>query len=190
MNNNQIIVILAPSCAGKDTIAKLISEKYNYNFVISTTSRPIRKNESQKNPYYFISKGDFEKLISNNLLIEYRTYNTLLNNKPDVWYYGVEKKEIKSELKYVCVLEMEGLRIFKKLFNDRIKSIYLHVDDDVRKKRNIGRGDFNEPEWNRRLIDDKKRFAKEIIENEVDFIIDADDNTENILNKISKKINF
>ena len=85
---------------------------------------------------------------------------------------------------------MEGLRIFKKLFNDRIKSVYLHVDDDVRKKRNIGRGDFDESEWNRRLIDDKKRFAKEIIENEVDFIIDADDNTENILNKISKKINF
>ena len=87
-------------------------------------------------------------------------------------------------------MEIEGLRIFKKLFGDRIKSVYLHVDDNIRKKRNINRGDFNEPEWNRRLIDDKKRFAKEIIENEVDFIIDADDNTENILNKISKKINF
>ena len=87
-------------------------------------------------------------------------------------------------------MEIDGLRIFKKLFGDRIKSVYLHVDDNIRKKRNINRGDFNEPEWNRRLIDDKKRFAKEIIENEVDFIIDADDNTENILNKISKKINF
>ena len=87
-------------------------------------------------------------------------------------------------------MEIDGLRIFKKLFGDRIKSVYLHVDDNIRKKRNITRGDFNEPEWNRRLIDDKKRFAKEIIENEVDFIIDADDNTENILNKISKKINF
>ena len=59
---------------------------------------------------------------------------------------------------YVAVLDIVGLREFKKQFGDRVFSIYLLVDYDERLRRCVSRGDFNEEEWNRRAISDDEMF--------------------------------
>lgn len=185
---NEIIVICAPSCAGKDTLARYLEKNNEYNFVISTTTRPMRPGEFQKNPYNFTNNENFENLINNDDLIEYRTYNTLVNNIPDTWYYGVEKSEIEDNKKYVCVLDTVGLIEFKKHFGDRVISFYLNVDDNVRKERCLLRGDFDEFEWNRRLADDKIRFSDEIINTIIDFVIEADNKMDWIIDEIKYHI--
>ncbi len=48
-------------------------------------------------------------MIENDEFLEYRTYNTLVENIPDIWYYGVNKKAVKENSAYVVVLDKLGL---------------------------------------------------------------------------------
>ena len=154
MPNNKIIIILGKCCAGKDTLARFMADNLGFNFVVSTTSRPMRYGESEGNPYHFISDEEFQRKIANGDFIEYREYKTNGGN----WHYGVEKSVVIDSECYVAVLDIVGLREFKKQFGDRVFSIYLLVDSDERMRRCIARGDFNEKEWKRRAISDDEMF--------------------------------
>jgi len=190
MKKNSIVVLSGFSSSGKDTAARILEKEHGYNFVVSTTTRPIRPGESDRNPYNFVTNNEFEKLISDNKLIEYREYNTLVNNIPAKWYYGVETKEVDPNKKYVVVLDIVGLRGFSEHFGDSVISFFLEVSDDVRKERCLLRGDFDETEWNRRLEDDKNRFTDDIINNEIHFVVNSErepnDVVRSILNVLKK----
>jgi guanylate kinase len=174
-----IIILCAKSAAGKDTLAKDICEKLKYNMCISSTSRPIRENEKNGIDYNFITKEQFINKINNDEILEYRTYNTLLNGVPDIWYYGTEISSIKDNS--VLVLDVDGLIDVKnKIKNLDIISIYLECSDEIRKKRSTGRGSFCEQEWNRRLLDDEKKFDKKIINENVDFIINSEGTSQDV----------
>lgn len=186
--NNRIIVVCGFSGAGKDKITKYLSDHYNYNFIISHSSRPMRLNESEGNPYYFVSRKHFEYMIDNNEFIEYRTYNTLVNNTPDTWYYGVHEDSIDlSKHSYVVVLDIHGLREFKKHYGDKIVSFFINVNEAERKIRAYkNRPDFDLTEWNRRYADDLNQFPIEAVEREVDYIVDNYDFDECIKEIIEK----
>lgn len=153
--NNNIVVLCGYQGSGKDSLASLLQIQ-GYEFIISHTTRPMRCNETQGNPYHFISKEEF--LSTKDDFIEYRSYNTLVDNIPETWYYGVKKGAVKPDKKYVVVLDKQGLEDFKKEFGNRVKSFYIEVNDDIRKQRAIARGSFDETEFNRREIEDKKNF--------------------------------
>lgn len=178
MENNNIIILIGKSSSGKDTLARILEKEHGYKFIVSTTTRPMRQGESQKNPYYFVSNEEFVNLIDNNKLIEYRTYNTLVDNIPALWYYGVEKTEVNNQDKYVVVLDIIGLKEFQKEFGNRVTSFYIDVNDNERKRRCLSRGDFNESEWNRRLEDDNRVFSPKVINEHVDYVISSYDNKE------------
>jgi len=181
---NKLLVICGFSASGKDSITKYIADNYNYKMVISHTSRPMRPNESEGNPYCFITRQQFEEMLSKNEFIECRTYNTLVNNIPDIWYYGVHKDNINlSKHNYIVVLDILGLIKFKKYFKDNIISFFINVDEPTRKQRCINRKDFDEVEWNRRYEDDKRNFTEEVINKEVDYVVDNYD-----FNKCIKEI--
>jgi guanylate kinase len=186
--DKKLLILTGKSSSGKDTIARLLEKEHGYNFIVSTTTRPMRPGESNRNPYNFVTNEEFERLISGNELIEYREYHTLVNNNPEIWYYGVEKKEVDPNKSYVVVLDTVGLREFKIHFPEKVISFFIHVDDEIRKQRCLSRGDFDEFEWNRRLEDDKIRFSSEVVSKEMDFVIDGDQDSKNVLNDILNRI--
>ena len=167
---NDIIVLGGKSACGKDTLANYFREK-GYNFVTSHTTRPLRENESQGNPYYFISNTEMEELIDTDQLIEYRVYKTLVDNKPADWYYAVHKSEVQEDKKYIVVLDLWGLNEFKRYFGNRVKSFYLDVPESIRTKRAKSRGSFNEIEWNRRLKADDLDFQYNKVVESVDYML-------------------
>jgi len=181
-----IIILTGCSASGKDTISRILEKEYGYNFVVSTTTRPIRDGESERNPYNFVNNSTFEDLIKNDELIEYREYHTLVNNIPDVWYYGVENKEVDPSKNTVVVLDTVGLTGFSEKFGDKVTSFYLDVDLETRKRRCVERGDYNEFEFNRRAEDDEIRFSKEVIQSKIDYVITSTDRNE-IVNEILSK---
>lgn len=69
--------------------------------------------------------------------------------------------------KYVTVLPPSAIKsVMENVPADsNVQLYYLNTPDDIRKDRCLKRGDFNEREWNRRLVTDSKDFSPDIIKN-------------------------
>ncbi len=86
--NKQLIVLSAPSGAGKTTIAREILARHpaDVMFSVSATTRAQRPAERDGVDYYFVTREKFEELISTGALIE---HEEIFGN-----YYGTPKSEI------------------------------------------------------------------------------------------------
>ena len=169
------VILCGKSGSGKDAICKKLIED-GYTPIISTTSRPIRDGEVDGVDYNFVDKDTFLQFIEHDFLIEYRSYNTLVDNVPDTWYYGILKQEFDQLGKnYVVILDIDGTREFKDYIErtkgpDFCKVFYIFASDDVRKLRAVNRGSFNETEWNRRLEADLVDFSVDKVDS-VDAVV-------------------
>ncbi len=66
-----MIILSSPSGAGKTTLAKLLSEKNNFEISISHTTRDPRHNEKNNKDYFFVNENEFKRLIHNEEFLEY-----------------------------------------------------------------------------------------------------------------------
>lgn len=159
-----IYILFGKSASGKDTALNILVSEYGFERIISSTSRPMRENERPDIDYHFKSREEFEKLIANDKLIEYRTYDTTVNNIPDTWYYGVEKQEFDPDIDYIAVTDITGLQAFLSIYgSENIRTCYIEASDEIREERAKIRKSFDKAEWDRRLIDDNNKFTQEII---------------------------
>lgn len=165
-----ILIISGMSCAGKDTAQDYLASK-GWEFIVSTTSRPIRPNEVEGKNYYFVSRPTFENKIKNNELLEYRSYQTKVKGIDDLWYYGVESKNVHVEKNVIVVVDSVGYYAFLNKFGEEnVKLLWIDLEDDLRKERNIARLDYDETEFNRRTKQDTISFGN--LRDHADFIID------------------
>ncbi len=73
-----MIILSSPSGAGKTTLAKLLSQKKNFEISISHTTRSPRPNEKSNDDYYFVDEEEFRRLIKNEEFLEYaKVFNNL-----------------------------------------------------------------------------------------------------------------
>ena len=64
LNKPLLIVISGPSAVGKDVLIDLLKTyDSNYHFVITTTTRKIRKDEKEGINHFFISVEKFKKKL-------------------------------------------------------------------------------------------------------------------------------
>ena len=68
----RIIVISAPSGAGKTSIARLLLERYpSWRFSISATTRPRRDYEVDGVDYHFLERAEFERVVREGRMVEW-----------------------------------------------------------------------------------------------------------------------
>ena len=73
-----MIILSSPSGAGKTSLVGLLSKLDNFEVSISHTTREPRLNETPNKDYYFINKGEFNRLIKNQEFLEYaKVFNNL-----------------------------------------------------------------------------------------------------------------
>lgn len=84
----KMIIISAPSGAGKTTIVKhLLQQELKLEFSVSATSRSARPNEIHGKDYYFLTPDEFQQKIKNNEFLEWEeVYNG--------FFYGTLKSEV------------------------------------------------------------------------------------------------
>lgn len=88
-----LFLIIGPAGVGKNTIiTEILKKDSSLSFLPSFTSRAMRENESEGSPYHFLSKEQFEKMIQNEELMEWKFVHG--NN-----YYGMSKKVVEDALK-------------------------------------------------------------------------------------------
>ncbi len=92
---HKIIVITAPSGAGKTSITRHLLKYYpTLAFSVSATTRKARANETHGKDYYFISLEEFKKKIVNDEFIEWEMvyegnyYGTLKTEIERIWSEG------------------------------------------------------------------------------------------------------
>jgi len=121
--NKKIIVISAPSGAGKTTlIRQLLSQRTDIEFSISACSRPAREGEQNGFDYYFLSTSEFKAKIDNNEFIEWEEvypgsfYGTLRSELDRIWNKGHH---------VIFDLDVVGGMNIKKLFSETALSIFI-----------------------------------------------------------------
>ena len=89
MTEGQIIVVSAPSGAGKGTvIGKLLSGRGGVSLSVSYTSRPPRAGETEGVHYYFVAEKTFREMADNGEFVEWDIYQGS--------YYGTSKQKIEQ----------------------------------------------------------------------------------------------
>lgn len=132
-----LIVISAPSGAGKGTIINKMLEKNNNLWLsVSATSRPMRTNDIEGKTYYFYTKEEFENKIKENYFLEYASY---ADN-----YYGTPKKYIQEHLNngedVILEIEIQGAMQVKKLIPEALFVFIMPPSLKELKKRLVSRG--------------------------------------------------
>jgi guanylate kinase len=119
----KMIVVSAPSGAGKTTIVKHLYQKFpQLGFSVSATSRNIREGEKDGREYHFISAETFRTLIDEGKLFEWQ----------EVYpgsYYGTpvsEVERIASNGQFpVFDLDVVGGLNIKKTYGDKTLAIFI-----------------------------------------------------------------
>lgn len=156
---SNIFIISGPSGVGEDSVIEGLRKHFAIKRVITSTTRAPRSGESQGNPYYFISREEFESKIAQDELAEYaQEYN---DN-----FYGVTKDELerveKSGNVGIWKIEYKGVITAKKKF-PQIKSIYIAAPSlEILKKRILKR----DPSVSEEYLNERMEYTKEWMKNE------------------------
>ena len=133
VRENVMVILSSPSGVGKTTITKKLQQKYhNLKLSISHTTRQPRSNEIDGVDYNFISKNDFEKLISNN---EFYEYAKIFDN-----YYGTTKKNVDEAIKkndVIFDIDWQGTKQLSNFTNLKLIKIYLTTDSKSELKKRL-----------------------------------------------------
>lgn len=71
-NSRRLIVLSAPSGAGKTTIARRLMERnHGWRFSVSATTRPMRTGELEGEDYHFLTTEEFRRRIATGELVEW-----------------------------------------------------------------------------------------------------------------------
>lgn len=142
MSKKNIIIIEGPSGVGKDTIINELISRYPDKFgrPINASTRPMRANESQGNPYLFLNEQEFLKLRKSGEIFEH----TIRHGT----YRGMRKSSFNEILNSGRIAlrdcDKYGLKALKEEYGEQVLGIFLTVDKDIIKERLLSRNEPNE----------------------------------------------
>ena len=121
--NNKLVIISAPSGAGKTTIVRhLLESGLNLAFSVSATTRQIRGTEQDGVDYFYFSIEEFKRKIDNNEFVEWQEVYT-------GHYYGTLKSELekiwKSGKFVLFEVDVNGGINLKKIFGNKAIAIFI-----------------------------------------------------------------
>ena len=132
-----LAVISGFSGAGKGTlIKKMMGDHEGYALSVSATTRSPRPGEVDGREYFFVTKERFEKMIREDALIEYASYQ---DN-----YYGTPKAFVEKRMAEGCdvilEIEIQGAKKVRGKFPDAVLIFITPPSAQELRKRLLGRG--------------------------------------------------
>jgi guanylate kinase len=139
-SNQKIIILTAPSGAGKTTIKTqlLTALPKTLSFSVSATTRKIRGNEQEGIDYFYISEDDFKNKVAQHAFIEWEMVYPGL-------YYGTTMDEVQRiwrENKIPLLdIDVKGALNIKKHFGKNALTMFIEPPSiEILKQRLTNRG--------------------------------------------------
>lgn len=129
----KLLIIAAPSGAGKNTFINKLKEDYPERVVhsISYTTRNMREGESNGNPYFFTEISEFEERIEQGFFAEWA--------KVHGNYYGTSKEQLEKEWAQnhwvVMDVDVKGAANLKELYPEAHSFFILPPSIDALRQR-------------------------------------------------------
>ncbi|MCD7969165.1 MAG: guanylate kinase [Alistipes sp.] len=118
----KVVIISAPSGAGKTTIVKRIMQRFpKLEFSVSATSRLPRHTEKHGVDYYFVTGEEFMRDVAAGKFVEWEEvyagtrYGTLLSEVERIWQAGnsiIFDVDVKGGIKLKDIFRERALSIF------------------------------------------------------------------------------
>lgn len=184
-NKGKLVIISAPSGAGKTTIVKeLLERDLNLQFSVSACNRLPREGERDGIDYYFLSDEEFKQKIKDDAFVE---WEEVYENQ----YYGTLKSEVERirnmNKNVIFDIDVKGGINLKKQYGHIALSIFIKPPSlDVLKQRLRNRYTETEESLQKRFERASfelgfSSYFDEIVEN-IDLKL-AIDQTENIISR-------
>jgi guanylate kinase len=184
MHKSKLIVISAPSGAGKTTLCDMLLKEFpNITRSISATTRPIRKGEVDGEDYFFLTEKDFKKRLKQNEFIEHAVVHE--------YYYGIPQdfieKALKNKKHVLFNIDVQGAFTIQKKYPKDTLLIFItppsieELENRLKKREESQdtiekriQNAYNEIEWSKefhyKILNDNLQEAfqklKEIVQNE------------------------
>lgn len=148
----KVLAIVGKSGAGKDYLAKTFVKNHpDYtNFIVSSTTRPIREYEQDGVDYHFLTEKEFAA----SRFLETASFNS--------WHYGTRYQDLDPDKLNVGVFNPTGLRSLAAHDDIDLSIIYVKASDKTRLLRQLNREDEpNVKEIIRRFTTDEEDFIND-----------------------------
>jgi guanylate kinase len=128
----KLFIVSAPSGAGKSSLCeRALKDFSNLEDIITYTTRPMRPNESQGNPYHFVSKEKFQELKKEGFFVEDAVVHTNFYGTP-----GDVFDKAWNQGKYLIIdTDVQGAATFRKKFPQAVFIFIRPPNIDELRKR-------------------------------------------------------
>jgi guanylate kinase len=174
-----LLVLSGPSGVGKDaTVIKMKESNFPVHVVVTATTRQKRPNEIDGRDYHFLSKDDFQHMITEQQLLEWaKVYDN---------YYGIPKSEIKNALDKgidaIIKVDVQGSATIKRILPEAVLIFLMPPSLDALKHRLLQRHGTYSSDIDLRLNTARREIAQI---NMFDYVVtSSDNNLELIVSKI------
>jgi guanylate kinase len=117
-----VFILIGPTGAGKNTIIKELCQTFpEIKYLTTCTTRPPREGESEGNPYFFLTREEFQDLINQGELLEWQVVHGNL--------YGTPKKGVRDAINhnYDAIRDIDALGAVEicKQYPENVVTIFI-----------------------------------------------------------------
>jgi len=147
-SSGNLIVIAAPSGAGKTSLVKALSDSVSDVCIsVSHTTRPMRPGEVVGQDYFFVDAPVFEEMIEKDAFLEHATVFGNAYGTSRTWVH----EQLLQGIDVILEIDWQGARQIKKLFPSTVMIFIFPPSIEALKSRLQGRGQDDEQTIARRM---------------------------------------
>jgi guanylate kinase len=175
-----IICIVGKTSSGKDSVARILKEKYGVNAVVSYSTAPKRVDQIEGVHHYFITSEEMARILKEEDVIAYS--KTKRGTE-----YCATMKNLTEEPNLVYIIDPAGIKCLKEKGVD-FKSIYIDCSNHEIVTRGSKRGD-SLMKLTARLSEENDIFDSYKDSRDWDYIVDNNGSFEALVKQVDNICN-